>query len=112
MHNGDNMIKAIFNEDNFTIMISVEKFKSLWDDSYSIPGEYDIKKYNDILLISSTNVDLNSFIAEQILSILNEDGEEDEGANNEYFEDYGASNCIIKSIENNNIYIIGKMISF
>lgn len=106
------MIKATFKNDNFIIKISLKQFSSLWDDSYESFGEYNINKYKDILGISSSIIDLNSFVAEQILSILNEDGEEDDGANNEFFEDYDAFNCRIDQIIDDYIFITGKMKSF
>jgi len=112
MHNGEKMIKAIFLDDKFSIIMSIDKFKLLWDESYAFLGEYGVDKLKDILGISSDKIDLNSFVAEQILSILNENGEEDESANNECFEDYDALNCSIKDVMDGSILITGKLISF
>jgi len=113
MLNGDTMIKAIFqDEDKFTIIMSTDKFRSLWDDSYTSLGEYGIEKYKDELGISSNKIDLDSFVAEQILSVLNSDGEEDESANNECFENYDASGCCIRDVVSDSVMITGRMVSF
>jgi len=112
MHSGDNMIKAIFQDDKFTIIMAVEKFKSLWDESYAHLGDYDVSKYREELEIAANKIDLDSFVAEQILSVLNEAGEEDESANNEYFEDYDASSCCIRDVIDGSVMITGKMMTF
>jgi hypothetical protein len=106
------MIKAIFQEDRFTLIMPIEKFKLLWDDSYAATGEYDINKYREDLGISANRIDLNSFVAEQLLSILNEKGDEDESANNECFEDYDASCCRIRDVVSGSIMITGRMETF
>lgn len=112
MHNGDNMIKAIFQDDVFSIIISVEKFMELWDESYASLGEYNIERFQDRIKIPFKKIDLNSFVAEQMLSILDENGEEDESANNECFEDFDAQGCIIRDVVNDTIFLTGRMISF
>ncbi|MFW5891115.1 MAG: hypothetical protein ACOCUI_02750 [bacterium] len=112
MHNGNSMIKATFNNDNFNIELSIDKFKSLWDDTYADLGNYSIEKYNDILGIEKTKIDLNSFVAEQLFSILDKDGKEDTNANNEYFENYDAQSSHIIKCDNGYISITGRMINF
>jgi len=112
MHNGDFMIKAIFNDNKFVINISIEKFKVLWDEAYGIYGEYDISKISDKLGISHSKIDLDAFVAEQILSILNQEGNEDETANNEVFENCDAKNCSMSLIDNDTVKIVGKLVYF
>lgn len=112
MLNGDKMIKAIFNDDRFTIMVPLEKFRELWDESYEFLGEYDISRYREQLGILANKIDLNSFVAEQVLSVLDENGNEDESANNEFFENYDASYCSIRDFVDENIIITGRLVSF
>ena len=112
MLNGDKMIKAIFDNNKFTIMISVDRFKEFWDESYFEEGGYKLNSYREILEIESGSIDLNSFVAEQILSVLNDGGEEDENANNEYFEDFDAENCAILNIVDDTVIISGRLSEF
>lgn len=113
MHNGDKMVRALFQEDGkFTIILSVTKFKALWDESYALPGECSIEKYKDELGVLSNKIDLNSFVAEQILSILNSNGEEDESANNECFENYDALNCVVRDVVDGTVIVTGKLKNF
>ena len=106
------MIKANFNKKKFVIIISIDKFKELWDDSYAICGEYKIEDNNEKIGIGNRCIDLDSFVAEQILTVLNKNGEEDEGANNEFFEDYDAQKCQIKEIVDDNVIITGTLVEF
>jgi len=98
------MIKGLFNDDSMEIIITVDKFIDLWDDSYADGTGYNINKYKELNLPFEF-IDLDSFVADMMLSILDLDGNEDEDVNNEYFENYEALSCHIKKIENNTIYI-------
>lgn len=108
----DTMINAIFDNKRFTITMSIDKFDELWDSSYAELAEYPIQQWNKDLGLNCNFIDLNSFVAEQVLSILDENGEEDESAGNEYFEDYDAKNCVIKSVSNGQIVIVGDLAKF
>jgi hypothetical protein len=104
------MLSGNFLENRFVIAISVDRFCDLWDDSYEDFGEYNVSKYESHLCVSNSVIDLDSFVADQILTVLNSDGREDCDANNEYFEDYAAEKCIIKHIENETISIEGNLV--
>jgi len=100
------MIKGYFDGEEFNITISVDKFNDLWDDSYYDKKGYCLKKY-PLLEMSGKRIDLDSFVSDIILSVLDRDGNEDESVNNEHFENHEGTNCSISKIEDNNIYIIG-----
>ena len=100
------MIKGSFEDSNMEITISIDKFVDLWDDSYEDDSGYSVAKYKEIGLDVS-RIDLDSFVADMMLSILDFDGNEDEDANNEYFENYETEKCFIRKIEDDIIYING-----
>jgi len=106
------MIEAKFDNNKFTIKIGIQQVRKMWDDSYAEGGEYPTGGLKDILGTEFKFIDLNSFVAEQILSVLDRDGNEDESAGNEYFEDYDAKNCVVKSITDEEIVIVGNLVRF
>jgi hypothetical protein len=105
------MLKAsLDNDGRFFIYISVEKFKSLWDDSYEDEYGYNIGGYSAELCIDSSVIDLDSFVADMIFSSLDDHGEECEDVNNEFFENCDAINCSISSCANGIMTISGKLV--
>jgi hypothetical protein len=104
------MIDAKFEDNNFTITIGLKKFFELWDDSYAVDGEYSLQEWESVLGMNGICIDLDSFVAEQVLSVLDNNGDEDESAGNEWFEDYDATACVVKSANENEIVIVGKLL--
>ena len=111
------MLKASIQDVFFTIQISKDLFIEMWDDSFELPKSekdegVDISAFAKELGVSSDYVDLNSFVGDQLLACLDENGEENENADNEYFEDYGAEECSISTIKGDVIEIVGKIFSY
>lgn len=104
---GKKMVKANFENDHMTILISVDKFNELWDDSYADEGGYNIKRFSQKLKLDYEVIDLDSFVADMVLSMLDDRGNEDEDVNNEFFENYGAENCVISSVKNGVVTVRG-----
>jgi hypothetical protein len=104
------MLKAEFEERKFNIKISTSKFIDLWDESYSETGigDYDCREFSELPL-GSRLIDLDAFVSDQILTILDPDGNEDNGVNNEYFENFGTKNCIIKKAADGVVHIQGAL---
>ena len=42
--------------------------------------------------------------------MLDENGDEDESVDNEYFENYDASNCVIRDVVNENLVVTGVLV--
>ena len=99
------MIKANINDDwTLDISISKDSFLNLLDDSYFEIGDYPLNKFED-LEIDKNNFDIDCFVSDQIMSLIDENGLENKDSNNEYFENFEAYNCIIKKIEDDILYI-------
>ena len=107
---GDVMLKAEFEERKFNIKISTGKFINLWDESYSEAGigDYDCRRFSNLPL-GSQLIDLDAFVSDQILTILDTEGNEDNSVNNEYFENFGTKNCIIKKVADGVVNIQGTL---
>jgi len=89
------MLKVNFEENKFTLEMSLEIFHYLWDDSYSDLGNYDVRRFKEDLGINDNLIDLDSFINDQaFVDDIIEDG-------------YDACNCFIKEIKNDVIFASG-----
>lgn len=106
------VISAIFDGNEFTVTMTIEKFNELWDSSYAELAEYPVHRWREALGLSCNYIDLNSFVAEQVLTVLDFNGKEDESAGNECFEDYDTENCVIESVFDGKIIISGCLSEF
>lgn len=106
------VISAAFDGNEFTITMTIEKFNELWDSSYAELAEYPIHQWSESMGLNCNYIDLNSFVAEQVLSVLDSNGKEDESVGNECFENYDAENCVIKSVSGSVIIISGCLSKF
>ena len=99
------MIKANVNCDlTIDIFISKNDFLNLLDDSYFEIGDYPLNKFKD-LEIDKGNFDIDCFVSDQIMSMVDENGLENKDFNNEWFENFEAYNCFIKEIKNDILHI-------
>jgi len=89
------MIQVDLGKNKFDLIISIEIFQYLWDETYADWGNYNITQWKDQLGIEQNYVDLDSFVSDQAL----EDEFEEEG--------HCACNCSIEKIEDDLIYISG-----
>ena len=111
------MLKASLKDGFVTVYISKDRFIEMWDDSFELSKSereegVDISQFSKELNIGSDFIDLNSFVGDQLLSCLDENGEENEDADNEFFEDYGAEDCLIACIKEDIVEIVGKIFKY
>jgi len=104
------MLSGKFIGDRFSIDISFDRFCILWDDSYEGFGDYRVPNCMKESCISVNMIDLDSFVADQVLTVLNEEGREDCDINNEVFENYAAVNCVMRKINDSTIHIEGSLV--
>jgi hypothetical protein len=89
------MLKIEFTDNRFSLIMSLDIFHYLWDDTYADLGNYDVSKFREQLEIDDDYIDLDSFVSDQALG-------------DEFEEDgHDAYGCQIDKFEDNNIYISG-----